>query len=357
MAPDSERQRAWREAVRAFRSALAVLEAPVLFADLRFSEKILDDLSLELPLVRFSPFDALPNELSDAGSEPLDQRARARTSDRVVERDTGRSGTGWSRASRSPRDSKEPPPAMTFQTNESTHQPPAFSFRQAETSGVPAARHSQSVRSDSPGESATRGDYRVSASVPDRDRGRVEARPDPRDTGSTGEAEEPTLNRSIQPESLLSTLAEDALEAVRRREADALVRRTNVSPESAFFGEPTILSRQSGLEAYGSDAMASIDSLAERLLAPRPTESLPEAHDGVGSVPARRGEILAHSPFVSLDSADEYPGPYPANTSGSGPAGEIPDAVSDQDMDAQTYAALVNEALIRQAQRHGVDLS
>src|SRR5215210_3081731 len=62
---------AYREAVRAFGLAAADLTNPVpgLMADLTAPEERLRDLEREPPLVYFSPFEALPEDIAHDGGE------------------------------------------------------------------------------------------------------------------------------------------------------------------------------------------------------------------------------------------------------------------------------------------------
>jgi hypothetical protein len=124
-------------------------------------------------------------------------------------------------------------------------------------------------------------------------------------------------------------------------------------------------------EAYGGgSAIALIESLTEHLLASqktvaalsRPDENVPP---GVGTSTIsdvvdnpEETRALEHSSFALLESVYEEPISGPT----FGPASSdtykgVPRVASGRCMDAETFASLVNDVLVEQARRHGVDLS
>jgi hypothetical protein len=123
-------------------------------------------------------------------------------------------------------------------------------------------------------------------------------------------------------------------------------------------------------EAYGNSAIALIDSLAEHLLLPqvrtagdssRLGENAPGvAASTVSDVADRPKEPAASdpSPFASLDTVHEELisgltfGPKPSDTDK-----EVPGVASNRYTDAEAFASLVNDVLVEQARRHGMDLS
>lgn len=163
---------------------------------------------------------------------------------------------------------------------------------------------------------------------------------------------------------------EAALEAhPSQRASDVPPRRSSVSLRSMPSDE-RVVSQEPDSKAYGSEAITLIDSLAEHLLASETqtadSASTSGAHhnESVGSVPAHAWEqpeeeaVSDRTPFALLDSV--YGEPADQLLSGSNRSDlveAIIDSAPDRYVDAQTIAALVNEVLVGQARRHGVDLS
>jgi hypothetical protein len=64
------------------------------------------------------------------------------------------------------------------------------------------------------------------------------------------------------------------------------------------------------------------------------------------------------SPFAFLDSVhEEATGGFTSGSKPSDPDKEVSGIAFDRYMEAETFASLVNEVLVEQARRHGVDLS
>jgi hypothetical protein len=122
-------------------------------------------------------------------------------------------------------------------------------------------------------------------------------------------------------------------------------------------------------EAYGGSAIALIDSLTEHLLPPQGTVAdlsrLDENMPGVGASTVsgvvdhlEETTALDHSPFALLEGMHEESNSGP--TFGPAPSDMykgMPGVASGRCMDAETFASLVNDVLVEQARRHGMDLS
>jgi hypothetical protein len=398
--PDRERQ-AWREAVRTFRLAATMLKdpAPDLYAELAIPEVGLRDLAQELSLVAFSPFEALPDDVAyGRGGEPHRPAADpGRISDRATGRGTAGAGP--------PGGSQDIPRAAPRRPYESTDQPPVFSFRRGGESGrqEPPLRDRE-VRDDPMSGSTTHGRFRA-AEPKQGDRGReepaaVETPPgayapagsgvtmDIRDLESERGVEMLAAEqyRAIHSMTLLDGLAEDALGTAERQTPDSHVPPSGVPvPRAARsqdsfgrVGDETREHRPSefGSSPFSTSSQGPLDAVSDaarsrepNLLAPGP-DGLPESfprgavplidalaehllvpNDQIaGSLPA--GSVVDRSPPASLDGADRIS--FSSGRSDPDPSNE---AASDPYMDAETFAALVNDALVRQARRHGVDLS
>jgi hypothetical protein len=151
---------------------------------------------------------------------------------------------------------------------------------------------------------------------------------------------------------------------------DVPPRRSSVSLQSMPSDEQAVRSQEPGSKAYGSEAITLIGSLAEHLLVSKAqtadSASASGAHHNglVRSVPAHAGEqpeeeaVSDRSLFALLESVDGEPADQlPSSSNRSDLVEGIIDSAPDRYMDAQTIAALVNEVLVGQARRHGVDLS
>lgn len=371
MTPEEERQRTWREAVRAFRLAVTVLEDPVpaLFADLAAPEG-LRDLERELPLVYFSPFGALPNTIAYGRDEPSHKPTGKPGG--ITDRRPGL-GSARPRVSRLPDGPEDALRAVSPGAGESVVEPPSFSFRRSDTSGVPAGQRQPSMRDGDvqvDAASTPRGDFlipgprREGPSSAEERPGR-EAReysgatPDGRDAemGQGVGDLAPEERRPIPPTTLLNDLAEDTLRAAQSRAQKGSVRPSGASkPQPAGSQEPA-------LEAYDNGAIALIGSLAERLLAPeaRVVRSSPTTEPGDGGVARSVAASMREEsgpdrlPLDFLDGVDEESAGWPP--SGWDQLDPSTEVAPDRYTEAETFAALVNDALARQARRHGVDLS
>jgi hypothetical protein len=389
--PDNERQ-AWREAVRSFRLAATMLKnpAPGLFAGIAIPEEALRNLTEELPLVSFSPFGALPGDIAYGRGEPP-HRPASRPSGRITEHQATR------------------PVAQ-----ESTVQPPVFSFRQSSASDVPTGqrqppRSAQGAPEDSTGTGSAKERFRVSELKVREESAAVETGPDvsvhSRTTtdGHDIEMEHGAGYRSVYPMTLLNSLAEGVLGTVEQGTPDVPIRRADMPGSVPLDGRmvrprepdrkarhdhgaddhtptepasPSLLppARSRGPdisvpisgnlpafdpEAHGNSAIALIDSLAELVLAPeaRIDESLPASGARGGGATA---PVTARAWEQSGEEADLYLFALSDGAEGEG-ADQNPSGIAEETfprrMDAEAFAALVNDVLVRQARRHGVDLS
>ena len=157
---------------------------------------------------------------------------------------------------------------------------------------------------------------------------------------------------------LLNRLAEDALRAAEPRAHEDPVRPSGVSTPRP------VGSRESTLEAHDDGAAALIGSLAERLLTPkaRVAGSAPATGTGEDGV-ARSGTVRpweqpGEEKVLGRPSLS-FPGGADREPASESPSGSDwhSDRHSDRHPDAAALAALVNDVLVRQARRHGVDLS
>jgi hypothetical protein len=373
--PDEERRRTLREAVRAFRFAVAVLKNPALtlFTDLAVPE-VVRDLEREPALVSFSPFDALPDDAAYGRGERAHQPTRVPR--RISDRPSGRGTARYGRPQAVPSGTGEP----------AAEEPPSFSFRRSGASGVPAEQ-----RDRDPGEGArtSKGDFHVpetaqrdregSAATEKRPGGHLRSYPGTTTDGGGIEmgAADPTPGNhsSVHPMTLLDDLARAAFNMAEPRMPEDFLRPSGAStPWSVGLQEAARGDRghhgiddhtqsDPGLGAYDNGAGALIGSLADHLLAREARvgrgSSAEVSDDGVAQSVAPRvreqtgGEmVMDSSPIPFSDGADkELDG-----RSGWPDANPIASA-SDRHTEAETLAALVNEVLVRQARRHGVDLS
>jgi len=374
--PDNERQRAWREAVQAFRLVTTALKdpAPALFTDLVAPEEGLRDLLVrELSLVSFSPFGALPNDIAGSRSAPQPAEDPGRTLDYVA-------GYGPTRS-----DAKDLPRAVSSRDDEPAVRPPVFSFRRSDPAAShrrPSRREQEDTREGSVEEGGESASYTERFRVPgDRrlpppvagDAGldpsgatRPETATDDHydaDSGREVDDYTPGVRGSPRPMALLDSLADGFLEA-EGWGSNLPVRGSGNSSEDAYRTERGIDLPEH--ETPGNSAIALIDSLAEYLL-PAPTvEDLPGSGGNTPGVAASTTPDVAdhpeeaaapdRTPFAFLDSAPGGPASDELVFS-TKLSDEVSGIVSDRHVDAGAFASLVNEALVEQARRHGVDLS
>jgi hypothetical protein len=101
--------------------------------------------------------------------------------------------------------------------------------------------------------------------------------------------------------------------------------------------------RQAGLDGGGVDAL--IGSLVDdRFSPPAQMSDDPRGSEASVSKPPEEIVIPERSAFAALNSALDEPD-------------EAPRRFSEQYADPEAFADLINEVLVRQARRHGVDLS
>lgn len=385
MAPGDGRQQAWREAVRAFGLVAAALEtpAPKLLADLAAPEEGLRNLEREPPLAYFSPFGTLPKDIVYGRGEPVHPSAGAtRTPERFTEREATRFDAGWAET---PGGAEDLPRAASPEARL-----PTFSFR----------RRDRDVREGSMDGDTTRVHFHVPGAAPE----------DPTQEGPVNSSypvpsipERPELTyvrgnedfaegalQPADPMALLDDLAEEALGAVKSQARGVPAHPANTPPQA-------IRSRGPGRKAYGGETVAPVYPPAEHSLVYEDWDSegqppavdhggrweeglvaakgLRKAEPGNGGVTAlidsltedlfsspirTPGEPMApnRSTLAPPDSAFDEP------ASGLPPGAETSDTdegvlerVPEQYVDPEAFAALVNDVLVRQARRHGVDLS
>lgn len=346
-------ERSVREAVRAFLLTASALTNPVprLMADLTAPGERLRELERDPPLAAFSPFDTLPDDIAGSGGDQHHPPVEV-----------------------------APPEAPV----------PVFSFRQ---SSVPGSQTRQRERAapDDPVD-APRGHFNGPGTAQvDSVRSVDSAHQEPRarersettfDYGAEGSG--PGARLLADPMSLLDGLAEDALGPTREvplRPANTPLRATRSrEPEEREGGagsvegppvstgrsldatDPAHLvgtagSRQAGFEGTGIEAL--IGSLVEDLLSPpaRIPDGLPgsEANASKEADPHEVMVTSERSAFAALHTASDRPddSPYGAAIPDDEALLRFPEPYADPEV----FADLINDVLVRQARRHGVDLS
>jgi hypothetical protein len=115
--------------------------------------------------------------------------------------------------------------------------------------------------------------------------------------------------------------------------------------------------RQAGFDGGGVDAL--IGSLVDDLYSPpaRMPDGPPgsEANAPKGGDPPEQMVTSERSAFAALNSALDEPDDDPSGA--AIPDDEAPSGFSEQYADPEAFAELINDVLVRQARRHGVDLS
>jgi hypothetical protein len=115
--------------------------------------------------------------------------------------------------------------------------------------------------------------------------------------------------------------------------------------------------RQAGFDGGGVDAL--IGSLVDDLYSPpaRIPDGPPgsEANAPKGVDPPEQMVTSERSAFAALNSALDEPDGDPSGA--AIPDDEAPGGFSEQYADPEAFAELINDVLVRQARRHGVDLS
>ena len=387
MSPDNER--AWRREIRASvrsaKLALASLQnpAPAALASLEGAEDVLDVLSPKLSLVQVSPFDSLSHEPSADGSWRADSPVSGSRPTRNPGDGHGAAMTdaGWPEKSASAPQGfvREGQSSVTSTDGEPEVRRPDFSFRRAAGSGhIPGQgtqQNEQSFWKAPQVETGVHQAYARSYSNPGWERedsgtvGSWEQEYGTMDPGSetAREARKP-VGRDGPSESLPASGFEDMPEAQGRsgagrrelggerpsrreppgRTTDDLTGPANKVPEIGQPGRPVAYPTESVLHTHGSRVMASINTLAERLM----TDRLDTSGAGTGTFPMDQDTeaTFLDGPEPALDGVDE-------SVVRSLLDGEVLEEGSEPALDAETCADLVDEMLIRQARRHGVDLS
>jgi hypothetical protein len=343
MTPDDGRQQMWRGAVRAFDLVAAALANPVpkLLADLATPEETLRDLERELPLVYFSPFGALPKDITYDRGEPVRPSVGAAgTTDLLTERETTRSDAERGTAR-----------SLTHAASPEAR-PPVFSFR----------RRERGVQEGSMNADVARGHSRVPRAAPE-----VPAYPDPSaserpemmyvrgDVGFAGDAFQSAVNYMA----LLDDLAEHALGAGKSRTRDIPAHPAN-TPSQA------VRSREPARKAYGGETAEPLyppgrDGRWEEGQVAATDLRKTKSGDGVTALVGSLAEDLFSFPvrdlsaFAAPDGAFEEPADELSSETGTDDG--VPEKVPGQYVDPEAFAALINDVLVRQARRHGVDMS
>jgi hypothetical protein len=335
--------------------------------------------------VSFSPFEALPNSVLANPDEQTHLSGPSRTLH----------PTTVNRSTPPTRSSRYLPGTTLPQDNEPTIRPPVFSLRR---SGPAAPQRQSSPRQQDAQEGSTEEDEsvphtgrsRLPGSTPEnRQRKatvatnthfdppsevRLGATTDGRNAEADHEADDhaPDKRGLHPPTTPLNNLTDSFPEAAGGRDPDLPVPGLGVSPlEGTYDTERGVnLPLEPYHEVHSGSAIALIGSLAEHLLVSRAqtadSASASGAHHNglVESVPVHTGEqpeeeaVSDRSLFALLDSVDGEPADQlPSGSNRSDLVEGIIDSAPDRYMDAQTIAALVNDVLVGQARRHGVELS
>jgi hypothetical protein len=358
--------------VRAVRDALNLLREPFprLFADLLEVEE-LPELSGPLPLVDFSPFGALedlppahqPSPADDPGGHP-----RRSIGDVLPDREGGRASP-LSRPSEHARDDRAPSITMPGSPG------PIFSLRRGGESLT--AGKAESTTSGEERGSHDAGPSRQSSLIPDastapvfRLRSELDA-PDRSRAEQAGTAFPNLTGRSVEPPhvaALLDTLAGDLLDrapavapnngARSRADQVADMAASTTRPASAvgaFSGKR----RETASSTATLDSVSGlglVDALADELFNQRPSAMLPPPGQDPPERPEHVDELRQPAPD-SVSRSAAAPG-REVLTEDDPQLGELTRGVPPlgSALDAHTLAALINDVLVEQAERHGMDL-
>lgn len=375
MLHDDERAR--REAVRAFGLVAATLANPVpkLMADLAAPEERLRGLDQEPPLASFSPFGTLPDDIAYHRGEPAHPPAEAaRTPNHFAGRETTRSDAGRDVPPSGAKETPSPPSPEA--------RPPVFSFRKGGPTLTPDARRDRRAP-EGPVNTDRRHSYASGTANEDQGTSVNAAFQRPSATEHPGTIRE-DRNENPAPGalfladsmSLLDDLAEDALGVIEAQMRNVSLHPGDVTPESSRYPEPltrggevavTPASAGERLDITGTARLGSPAGFGEAwpdggsgdaLLGPlvEDLSSQPARTFDGSRGPAPYAPVASDlSTFAALHRAFDEPEAVPSGAERAG--NRMPERTSEQHVDPEAFADIINDVLVRQARRHGVDLS
>ncbi|GAK58613.1 hypothetical protein U27_05587 [Candidatus Vecturithrix granuli] len=404
-------QKEWRETVRAFRNAVALLKNPdsELFADVSLGEQSLSILTLELPLVDFSPFSALPDDPGYGKRTGVSRGGRNNKEKThvIIEQALNPVSPAEPQISQSMSQKSNIQDRLYSESRESIAQPPVFSFR-----------HCRECINDS----HKSGDPMLKPELshnlaPEQGTGSILAE---KQQKPAAEDEEPDLsnNKSLQPMSLMDNLTDALLhktdsQMFHQASGTPLITNTfsergalyqNHSPQSELSelgvnrpidqaqseirknapptgeqNEYSIHSKQNHPEhstgfhsVIRSSAIELIDSLAEHLFS-----SWDNPTSDTHRIRWNASEERSDSTSVRMAENSDMPWSEDRSAIALTPHTEVKQtpvnslnllrsrleeldviaSATGQQIDADTLASLINDVLVKQAQRYGVDLS
>lgn len=411
MTGDDRQQETWSEAVRPFRRAVNALSdaLPEWLGGILSADELLSELTIELPLVGFAPFAALPEELPQRAHTPSPEMARpaARAPDLAGEYPVPRRGAQPAAPGTAGRRGEQQPLARKAERGAGA-QIPVFSLRGRQ----PASR--SDAQKGPPGEPGSGQQHEAALAKGNRPARPGEANPSlsvsPKEQATLGEGL-PGETEPWRPTSLLGQLADDVLRQTGRArgapaagaaqghsQPRALYERSSPlvekpSPGRDENGEPEAgLGTMRALSVAGAGAqdasgtppsfagdvgrlvqsaaaerlpgvdsaatLARINSLADHLLRSRyrlagiglqPHQNEFEVQDTERPLQDQERSAAFETGDLAGEQ-DEVAAPPLDVPEGQGP-------VPAEQVDAETLAALINDILVEQARWHGVDLA